>query len=191
MTTNKDVFAKRRVGELEEAYVMATELMNHPQKSDWDIKAFAWCLIDLIKRDANNPAQVQNLQHHIQQLTQLEIDSSDEVLSKQRVYTLNLCNPNRQTILEAKKLSKAGRHQESLNLYRQIFNEGDHTEEVQTSFAWELYRLAKQFVEQENPNFMAAKKHLNDYFILQTEKPSLLHTCFLQLADKIAKRRAT
>lgn len=186
MITSKDVFAKRKEGSLDEAYQMAVELINNPQRDDWDIKAFAWCVIDLIKRDARSGHQ-QNLPNYSQQLEHLEIDSSDTILSDQRQYALKLCNPNGQDILKAKALSKEGRHQESVNVFRKILNNGDHSEDVQTGLAWELYRLAKAMIEQNPPNSNGAKKHLNAYFKLQVKKPSLLHTCFLQLADKLAK----
>mgnify|MGYP000659764338 CR=1 FL=1 len=31
---------------------MALQLMNSPSPDEWDARAFGWCLIDLIKRDA-------------------------------------------------------------------------------------------------------------------------------------------
>ncbi|MCK5903689.1 MAG: hypothetical protein KAG86_00280, partial [Gammaproteobacteria bacterium] len=150
---------------------MAVELINNPQRDDWDIKAFAWCVIDLIKRDARSGHQ-QNLPNYSQQLEHLEIDSSDTILSDQRQYALKLCNPNGQDILKAKALSKEGRHQESVNVFRKILNNGDHSEDVQTGLAWELYRLAKAMIEQNPPNSNGAKKHLNAYFKLQVKKPS-------------------
>ena len=64
MVTSKDVFAKRKEGQLDEAYSMALQLMNAINPDDWDIKAFGWCLIDLIKREANTGNQ-QNLNHHL------------------------------------------------------------------------------------------------------------------------------
>lgn len=54
MITSKEVFAKRREGAVDEAYRMALELMGSPNADDWDRKAFCWCLIDIIKRDAGN-----------------------------------------------------------------------------------------------------------------------------------------
>ena len=186
MITSREVFTKRKAGALDEAYKMASELMNSPQRDNWDIKAFAWCVIDLIKRDAKSGHQ-QNLPHYSQQLEYLEIDSSDNILSDQKQYALKLCNANGQDILKAKALSKEGCHQESVNLFRKIFSKGDHSKDVQTSLSWELYHLAKAMIVQNPPNFYGAKRHLNDYFKLQIERPSLLHSCFLQLADKIAK----
>ena len=186
MITSKDVFAKRKEGSLDEAYQMALELMKNPQPDEWDIKALAWCIISLIKRDASL-GHPQNLPDYSQQLENLNIDPSDEVLTNKKQDALKLCKPNGLEILKAKTLSKEGRHQESVNLFRKILNEGDHSEDVQTGLAWGLYRLAKTMINQEPPNFHGSKKHLNDYFKLQVDKPSLLHTCFLQLADKLAK----
>lgn len=48
--TSNDVFAMRRSGDIEQAYKMAKILMENPNHSEWDIRAFAWCIIDLIKR---------------------------------------------------------------------------------------------------------------------------------------------
>ena len=186
MATSKDVFAKRKEGSLNEAYNMALELISYDEPGEWDIKAFGWCVIDLIKRDAKLGNQ-QNLELYCQQLGDLKIDPSDNILLDQRLYTLKLCNPNAQDILKAKTLSKSGRHQESASLLKKILQNGDHSRDVQTALAWELYRLAKVMVGQVPPNFISAKRNLNDYFELQVEKPSLLHTCFLQVADKIAQ----
>lgn len=176
----------RKEGALDEAYKMALELIKIPEKDDWDIKAFGWCLIDLIKRDAKSDHQ-QNLAHYAQQLEDLKIDPSDNILTDQRQYALKLCSLSGQDILKAKALSKQGNHLESINLFRKILNSGDQSKDVQTGLAWEQYRVAKTMIEQDPPNFNEAKKYLNDYLKLKTEKPSLLHTCFLQLADKLAK----
>jgi hypothetical protein len=186
MASSKDVFAKRKEGALDEAYNMALELINAPDPDEWDIKAFGWCVIDLIKRDVKSANQ-QNLQNYCLQLENLTVESSDTILSDQKLYTLKLCKPNAKDILKAKSLSKSGNHQESANLLKKILENGDHSVDVQTSLAWELYRLAKVMIGQVPPNFIGAKRNLNDYFKLQVEKPSLLHTCFLQVADKLAQ----
>jgi len=54
MSTSKEVFALRKSGQLEEAYKMACELMESSKRGEWDEKAFAWCVIDLVKRDSKN-----------------------------------------------------------------------------------------------------------------------------------------
>ena len=54
MITRTDVYAKRKQGDVDEAYRMALELMGSLDRDYWDKKAYCWCLIDLIKRDASN-----------------------------------------------------------------------------------------------------------------------------------------
>lgn len=186
MITSRDVFSTRKEGKLDEAYKMALELIDRPGNDEWDIKAFAWCVIDLIKRDAQS-GKSEDIRRYSDQLRRLNIDASDKILTDQREYALRLCNPNGQEILKAKSLSKQGDHHGALNLYKRIYNNGDQSIDVQTGLAWELYRVAKGMTEQTPVNFNGAKRFINDYLKLNTEKPSLLHTCILQLADKIAK----
>lgn len=185
MVSSREVFAKRREGDIETAYSMALELMNNPDKDDWDIKAFGWCVIDLIKRDANSGNQ-QKMETYARQLRALDVDPDDNIFTDQKEYALRLCNPNSQIIFKAKALSKDGNHLESLNTYKEIFRNGDKSQDVQTGMAWELYRVAQSLINQDPANFDGAKRLLNEYFQLETKKPSRLHSCFLRLADKIA-----
>ncbi len=185
MITNKDVFAKRREGAIDEAYKMALELMAAPQVDDWDRKAFGWCLIDLIKRDVKNGC-TENLPHYRRQLESIEFDPSDDVLSKGVRHALSLCNPFGQQVSEAKALSKNGRHAEAVSIYRKIWANGAADQEIQASFGWELYKHAKELMAGENVNLGAVKRNLSDYLKLDLEKPSVLHSCVLQLAAKLA-----
>ena len=185
MVSSREVFVKRRAGDLDEAYSMALELIKNPKKDDWDTKAFAWCVIDLVKRDAKSGNR-QKMGTYAQQLRELEVDPDDNILTDQKNYVLMLCNPNSQIILKAKALSKNGNHLEALNLYKEIFSKGDKSQDVQTGMAWELYRVAKSLLSQDLANFDGAKRFLNEYFQLEVDRPSLLHSCFLQLADQIA-----
>lgn len=184
--TSKEVFAKRRDGEVEEAYQMALQLIEAPDPGEWDIKAFGWCLIDLIKRDSK-AGQQQNLEHYREQLETLNVSPDDDILTKQREYALKLCNPNGQAMQQAKILSEKKQHQEAVRIYFQLFNDGDHSDDLQKSLGWELYRFAKQVVEQDPPNFGMAHQCLHDYFRLTLASPSNLHTCILRVADKMAK----
>ena len=104
MITSKEVFAKRKQGEIDEAYRLALELMGSPQADDWGRKAFCWCLIDIVKRDANNGNPV-NLPHYRSQLETIETDPSDDVLAKGIRNALSLCNPGGKEISQAKALS--------------------------------------------------------------------------------------
>jgi tetratricopeptide (TPR) repeat protein len=180
------VFSKRKEGHLDEAYKMAVRLLKNPQHGDWGVMAFAWCLVDLIKREANSNNEGV-LRYYAEQLESLDVDSFDEVLIGQINYASRLCTVNGQDILKAKSLSKEGNHQASIAVYKKIYNNGDSSDDVQVGLAWELYRYAKVMIDQDPPNASVAKNCLNDYFKLQIEKPSLLHSCILQLAAKLAK----
>lgn len=185
MITSKEVFAKRKEGAIDEAYKMALELMAAPQVDDWDQKAFGWCLIDLIKREVKN-GNTENLLHYRRQLESIKFDPSDDVLTKGIRNALSLCNPFGQQISEAKALSKNGRHAEATAIYRKVWANGAADQETQTSFGWELYKHAKELMAGENVNLGAVKRNLSDYLKLDLDKPSLLHTCVLQLAAKLA-----
>lgn len=185
MITSKEVFAKRKEGAVDEAYRMALELMGSPHANAWDRKAFCWCLIDIIKRDARNVAN-ENLAHYRRQLESVESDHSDEVLARGVRNALFLCNPGGREISEAKALGKEGRHAEAVALFRKALACGTADREAQTGFGWELFKHAKQLMAVENVNLGAVKRNLNDYLKLDVEKPSLLHSCVLQLAAKLS-----
>lgn len=185
MITSKEVFAKRKEGAVDEAYRMALELMGSPNANDWDRKAFCWCLIDVIKRDVGNGNNA-NLAHYRLQLENVQLDPSDEVLAKGIRNVLSLCNPGGQEISKAKALSKEGRHAEAAAAYRKAFAAGPGDKEAQTGFGWELFKHSKQLIAADNVNLGAIKRNLNDYLKLDVEKPSLLHSCVLQLAAKLA-----
>lgn len=185
MITSKEVFAKRKEGAIDEAYKMALELMAAPQVDDWDRKAFGWCLIDLIKRDVKN-GSTENLLHYRRQLESIEFDPSDDVLTKGIRNALSLCNLFGPQISEAKALSKNGRHAEATAIYRKVWANGAADQETQTSFGWELYKHAKELMAGENVNLGAVKRNLSDYLKLDLDKPSVLHSCVLQLAAKLS-----
>lgn len=185
MITSKEVFAKRKEGVVDEAYRMAMELMGSPNADDWGRKAFCWCLIDIIKRDAGN-GNNENLVHYRKQLESVEVAPSDEVLAKGIRNALSLCNPNSREFSQAKALGKEGRHAEAAAAYRTALAACPAEREVQTGFGWELFKHTKELMAVENVMLGAVKRNLNDYLKLDVEKPSLLHSCVLQLAAKLA-----
>ncbi len=187
MMTSKEVFAKRREGAIDEAYRMALELMGSPNADAWDRKAFCWCLIDIIKRDAGS-GETSNLSHYRMQLESIEADASDDVLAKGRRNALNLCNPSGREISKAKALSKEGRHAEAASAYRKALAAYPTDREVQAGLGWELFKHSKDLMAAENFNLGAVKRNLSDYLRLDVEKPSLLHSCVLQLAAKLVSQ---
>lgn len=182
---SKEVFAKRKAGAIDEAYQMALQVMAAPDVDEWDRKALGWCLVDLIKRDVQ-AGNRQNLEHYRWQLEGLKVASDDDVLQKGIRNALLLCNPNGYLIKQASALSKEGRHAEAVVLYRQAWTHGALDAEIQTSLGWNLYKHSRQLMNDDHVNFGAVRRNLHDYLKLDVEKPSLLHTCFLQLGAKLA-----
>ncbi len=143
MTTSKEVFAKRKQGAIDEAYQLALQLMASPDVDEWDRKAMGWCLVDLIKRDAQ-AGFPENLEHYRRQLEELQVTADDEVLQKGIRNALLLCRPNGQLIKQASGLSKEGRHAQAVALYRRAGRLGPLDPEVQANLAWDMFRHAKE-----------------------------------------------
>lgn len=182
--SSKQVFAMRKTGALDDAYQMATNLVKQQPNDEWNFKALAWCLIDLCKREAenNNVAATNN---YLQQLQAINFSSENDVLSKQIEFVAKLSNPANKQIQNAKQASKAGNHQVAINIYRGVLQQQPQNQDIKTSIGWELYRLIQPLIKSENRNLFAVKKLLNEYLQLQCERPSLLHSLILGVADKL------
>ena len=186
--SSKDIFAKRKAGQIDEAYNLGMELINSDPNDEWNVKALAWCLIDLIKREAsigNNDTTNQ----YLQQLGSLSIDPNDEILNKQVLYVRNMANPIFKELQKAKHASKEGKHQLAINIYTKALSVQPDNQDIRSSIGWEIYKLAKAQFNNENVNVFAVKKLLNDYLKLRCEVPSLLHSLFLGLADKLTSHQ--
>ena len=92
--TSKEVFAERKVN-LENAYKMAIELVRQDPNNEWNQKALAWCLIDLIKKTQDKL--------YIEQLNNIPEDAYDEVLISSRNKVMRLLNPLNNEVNKAKE----------------------------------------------------------------------------------------
>ncbi len=184
MLTSKEVFSKRKEGNTVEAYSMALALVDNNPHDEWNIKALAYCIIDMLKQavSINDFATAQNF---ASDLNKLNIDQSDEILMRSVNSAKQLSDPQKKIISEAKALSKQGRHNESLNAYRTALQRFPNDITLHESLGWELYRVGKLMFEAENIDLYPAKQLLAEYIKLQNERPSLLHSLFLRYADKL------
>ena len=123
LLTSKMVFSERKVN-LDNAYKMALELINQNSTDEWNQRALAWCLIDLIKRDVKEN-KIINLETYKAKLENIVLD--DEILNKQKEFVLGLLNPNqkemKEKIAQAKILSKQGNHRDAANIYFKLLKE--------------------------------------------------------------------
>ena len=184
MITSKEIFEKRKAGQIREAYQMALELVQRNHKDPWNIKTLAWCLIDLIK-EASARNDGGSLKIFIAELNELRIDQPDKILIRSVNHAKSLENPQTKIIADAKELSKQGKHNESVNGYRTALRNFPNDNVVHEGLAWELYRVGKEIFGTENIDVFKAKQLLNEYIKLKNERPSRLHSLFLRYADKL------
>ncbi len=182
--TSKEVFAKRKEGNIVEAYNMALALVENNPHDEWNIKALAYCIIDMIKQavSINDFATAQNF---ASDLNKLNIDQSDEILIRSVNSAMQLSDPQKKIISEAKALSKQGRHNEAFNAYRTALQRFPNDIALHESLGWELYHVGKFIFEAENIDLYLAKQLLAEYIKLQNERPSLLHSLFLRYTNKL------
>jgi tetratricopeptide (TPR) repeat protein len=187
MASSKEVFSLRKQGSLAEAYAMACQLIDDDPDDDWNKRALGWCLYDLVKKhvaDNNYPAA----QNYANQLDNLDIDESDDILWKSREQARIQATPEKRIILEAKAKSKEGNHQVALDLFRQAIKLFPDDTDLNNNFAWELQKEGKIIFDTEKVDLTKARKLLAEYIVLKNDRPALVHSLFLRLADKITDR---
>lgn len=184
MVTSNEVFEKRKTGQIHEAYQMGQVLVRNNPNDPWNIKALAYCLVDLIK-EASNRNDGNSLKNFSAELNGLDIDQHDEILVRSVNYAKSLGNPQTKIIVDAKALSKQGRHHDSVNAYRTALRNFPNDITVHEGLGWELYRVGKDIFGAEKIDVYKAKQLLNEYIKLKNERPSRLHSLFLRYADKL------
>lgn len=183
--TSKLVFEKRKNGELDIALDLAQKLVAQSPNDEWNKKALAWCLIDLIKQEAKSD-RLSKANNYLRQLSLINLEQ-DEVLSKSRDYVASLLNPNAKIIEQAKNFSKIGEFEEAVRLYKSLFSSHSLDEILHESYAWDLYKFSKKILDSASSNIDRVKRNINDYLHLTIDKPSLIHSLFLQLATTCNK----
>lgn len=172
---SKHVFALRSEGKLQEAYQLATSLLESNGDDDWNKRAMAWVLVDIIKKEiANNP---QNAISFFNQLLSLKIQ--DEILEKQIKYLQPKLTPINREIEQASSLSKNGSYLNALNQFRQIFQNNTNLFQAHhDAYGWAIYRYLKH--EFESITSDDVRRILFEYSKLQSERPSTLHSQILR-----------
>lgn len=138
--TSRDVFDLRRGGRIDEAYTMAKQLMENPDYSVWDKRAYAWCLVDLIKR-ANAEDNQAAAERYRNELKPLIITESDGVLFKQTEYVLRVASPVVKTLAAIKSLKDAGHYQDALDKVKDLYAENPDDDSVKNAYGWCLHKV--------------------------------------------------
>ena len=174
--TSNDVFTMRRSGEIDQAYKMAQTLMDNPNHSEWDTRAFAWCVIDLIKRAKQNN-QIEDIEKYSAELQKLEVDESDEILVKNMQYLLSASSPVLTELATIKKLKEAGKLKESAQKAKALYVQFPQEVSVKRAYGWALYRLLFIKAKEETPNFKHIQFYLDEIFSLGLSNEVIFMRC--------------
>lgn len=183
--SSKDVFALRKQGELGQAFAIAEQLIAENPADEWNQRAYAWCAIDLIKQAlaVNDHDAVAAYFTALENVT----TPNDEILQKSLNSVRALTSPAAPFIKEAKQASEANDHNKANNLLKQALQLTPADISLRTNLGWVLYKQAKMLLQATPVNVFAIKRLLNDYLQLNTEKPSLLHSSMLRIADGLSQ----
>ncbi|WP_367105230.1 tetratricopeptide repeat protein [uncultured Psychrobacter sp.] len=172
---SKKVFALRKEGKLQDAYNLAVSLLNSDKDDEWNKRAMAWVLVDIIKLEINK--NLQNAIAFFNQLISLKIQ--DDVLETQIKYLQSRLTPVNSEIEKASALSKSGSYLNALNQFRQIFKNNTNLFQAHhDAYGWAIYRYLKN--EFESISSIEVKRILFEYNNLQSERPSMLHSQILR-----------
>ena len=173
--SSKRVFELRREKKIEEAYKLATALLKIDHEDEWNKRAMAWVLIDLIKREINKNPQI--IIPHFKQLISLSIQ--DELIEAQIKLLQSKLTPINGEIERLSTSSKDGNYLEALNQFRSIFAENTNLPQAHhDAYGWAIYRYLKNHSDSLTP--IEIKKILFEYNQLQSERPSMLHSQILR-----------
>lgn len=182
----------RKSGRLDDAYALSLDLIAAPDADEWDRAAYAWCLIALVKHHAADGNR-QKLADYLDQLKRVEVPAENGLLAEHRNKALLLGQDDRRAALDARILSKKGRHEEAARIYANLHADGKLEPDDRKSWGWELYRLIraefqdKQDDDLSRPTVQRVKRHLNTYLKLTIAGPDLLHSLMLQQALRLTK----
>lgn len=177
----KTVFKLRKEGKIEEAYKLAKELHDAKPDDEWTNKALFYALYDKIKiedKKRNNDA-LALLSH---QVKKLKLPEDDEAINTCYAIIKRILDPNYDKIQQAKEFSKKGMYKKSVDIYKELISNYPDDVFINDRYGWDLYHLAKEVFNKKPANFSEIKVYQYDYLKLSNTRPSLLHSCMLQLA---------
>lgn len=188
----REITKLRRSGQVDDAYELGKAAKVQFPADGWIVGALGWCIIELIKRHAENPTS-DDFRRYLGELADLPIQPSDEVLHSQRERWLALADEAGRDAERARQAGKGGRHEEAIAIFTRLANAGKLREADRTSFGWELCKATQEVINAGNGPTLAgapigkARRHIADYFKLGLSGPDLLHSRIAQQALTLSR----
>lgn len=188
----REITRIRKSGQIDEAYALGKTTRAQYPDDGWIMGAFGWCVIELVKRHANNP-ESEDFRRYLDELADLPVQPSDEVLHAQRERWLSMADEAGRDAERARQAGRSGRHEEAIAIFMQLANAGNLRDADRMSFGWELCQATQVVIKAGNGPTLAgapigkARRHIADYFKLGLSGPDLLHSRIAQQALVLAK----
>lgn len=184
-----EIYALRRNGLLDDARQLAEDYL---QKNITDIdvlKAYAWTLIDIGKREQQkgnivNVRKISDILSHIHFDTQF--DEFAEILVRKIQALRIMVDPFYTQIQEAKELSQNGNNDKAWEIFTNLSVDGNLPEEAHESYGWIIYRYLRDHITQLDS--VQVRTQLKNYIYLHNERPSKLHSQILNFALNYSKQ---
>lgn len=157
--TSTEVFDLRKAGKLDEAYTKALQLMEQPNLSDWDIKAYGYVLMSLIKRDVEHGHDAQ-ISAYVSALRNLQVED-DEVFENNKNKSLRLCDRGYQQI---ERLVKGKRYKEAAPLARDAYKADRSNENMERLYCQILFNVVKEEAQKPKPKARPVRGYVDAYF---------------------------
>lgn len=183
----KDVTRLRREGKLDEAYAMAQEELE-AERNEWTCMSMFWVLRDYVQNVYLPEGNIEKCDSVLAGMEELLPIIKDDNLAGRHAYDklLKQCRPNAVEIINACELSKT----DPVAAYdAAIAVSGKHGEKLDATLHNDLGWILYSYLKAKMPELESVKvrKLLRDYTLLNNNRPSTLHSAFLNLAIKFSK----
>lgn len=181
----KELSGVEKLNKLNNALGIARKLYSDEPYDEWIQKAYAWVLIDLCKyfiaeRNVNQGEFCYN------ELKIIDFQGyEDDIIENQKNFLRPRIDTNYTEVQKAEELSKKGRNQEALAVFKSLISQNRLKELHHESYGWVIYRYIK--AEESNLSSVDVRKFLRDYMNLKNERPSMLHSMILNFALNYSK----
>jgi hypothetical protein len=180
----KDLEGISKLNKLTEAFNLAQRLYSSDPHDEWIQRAFAYTLIDLCKYYIANK-NINLACVYFNQLLSIDFLVYDEIIENQKNFLRPKIDTNYSEVQKAEELSKNGNNKDALMIFKMLISENKLTELHHESYGWIIYRYIKS--EESNLSSIDVRTFLRDYMNLKNERPSMLHSMFLNFALNYSK----
>ncbi len=166
---------------------MAEAYLYHGSVDDDVLRAYAWTMLDIAKREKQN-GNTEKALRIANNLAGLEIEVYDdfaETLVASINKFKNSLDPYYEIIQQAKELSKNGENDRALEILSTLSCEGHLTSTFHEDYGWVIYRYLKEHIS--TLDSVQVRTKLRDYIMLENSRPSLLHSQILNFALNYSK----